>query len=331
MNKLKSAGIIGIGSCLPDKIMTNFDIAKFVETSDEWIYSRTGISKRRIAEDDIATSDISVIAAKRALESANVSVDEIDMIIVATITPDLPFPATACIVQDKLKAKNAAAMDLSAACSGFVYALSVGANFIQTGMYKKVLIIGAETLSKILDWKDRNTCILFGDGAGAVVLGEVNEGEGVLSSYLGADGSGAVYLNQPGGGSKTPATEQTVNDRLHYIHMSGKEVFKFAVRAMADSAIKAMNIANIDKENIAYIVPHQANIRILESSIKRLDFSMEKVFINLHEYGNMSGASIPVALDEAYREGKFKKGDNVLLVGFGAGLTWASSVIKWSL
>ena len=217
-----------------------------------------------------------LLQQKKALENANVSVEEIDMIIVATITPDLPFPATACIVQDKLKAVNAAAMDLSAACSGFVYGVSVGRSFIQTGMYKKVLVIGAETLSKILDWQDRNTCVLFGDGAGAVVLGETQEDEGIMSTYLGSDGSGYVYLNQPGGGSKTPATVETVNDRLHYIKMNGKEVFKFAVRTMADSALKAITLANLDLSQVDYIVPHQANIRIIESSIKRLDYPMEK-------------------------------------------------------
>lgn len=332
LNKLKRAGIIGIGSYLPENIVTNFDLEKIVDTSDEWIASRTGIKRRRIADENTATSDLATIAAQRALECANTSIDEIDLIIVATLTPDFPFPSTACIVQDRLKAHNAAAFDLSAACSGFVYGMAMGRSFIETGMYKKVLVIGAETMSKILDWQDRNTCVLFGDGAGAVVLGEVNDDEGILSVHLGSDGAGAEYLNQPAGGTRMPASEKTINDRLHYVKMNGSEVFKFAVRVMADAANEALELADMNIEDVDYIVPHQANIRIIESSIiKRLKYPMEKVFVNLHEYGNMSGASIPVALDEAYRQGKFKKGDNVLLVGFGAGLTWASSLIKWSI
>ncbi|CAH2212870.1 beta-ketoacyl-acyl carrier protein synthase III 1 [Tepidibacter aestuarii] len=331
MNKLKRAGILATGSYVPEKIMTNSDLEKIVDTTDEWISSRTGIKKRRIVEDDMATSDIATLAAKKAMESSGITAEEIDLIIVATVTPDMSFPSTACIVQKNIGAINASAFDLEAGCSGFVYALSVGKNFIETGMYKKVLVIGAEALSKILDWTDRNTCVLFGDGAGAAILGEVDENEGILSTYLGADGASGECLKMPGGGSRIPASEQTLNDRLHYIKMEGSEVFKFAVRVMADSAKKSIAIAGLNEEDIDYIVPHQANIRIIQSSAKRLKMPMEKIYVNLHEYGNMSAASIPVALDEAYRKGNIKKGDKIVLVGFGAGLTWASSVIKWSI
>ncbi len=331
MNKLKRAGILATGSYVPDKIITNSDLEKIVDTTDEWISTRTGIKKRRVVEDDIATSDIATIAAKKAMESSGIKPEEIDLIIVATLTPDMSFPATACIVQKNIGAVNAAAFDLEAGCSGFVYALSVGTNFIETGMYKKVLVIGAETMSKILDWTDRNTCVLFGDGAGATILGEVDENEGILSTYLGANGASGECLTIPGGGSRIPASIQSVNDRLHYVKMEGSEVFKFAVRVMADSAKKSIEIAGLNEEDIDYLVPHQANIRIIQASAKRLKMPMEKILVNLHEYGNMSGASIPVALDEEYRKGNIKKGDNIVLVGFGAGLTWASSVIKWSI
>ncbi len=331
LNKLKRAGIIGIGSHVPEKVLTNFEIEKIVDTSDEWIVSRTGIKKRRIADENTATSDLSTMAAKKAMECAGVQPEEIDLIIVATVTPDMAFPATACIVQKNIGATKAAAFDLEAGCSGFIYAMAVGKNFIETGMYKRVLVIGAETISKILDWKDRNTCVLFGDGAGAVVLGEVSPEEGILSSYLGADGSGGESLNLPAGGSRIPLTVENIHDRMHYLKMSGSEVFKFAVRAMGDAAKKAVELANLPVEDIDYIVPHQANIRIIEASAKRLKMPMEKVYVNLHEYGNMSAASIPVALDEAYKKEKIKKGDKVILVGFGAGLTWGSSLIKWSI
>ncbi|OPJ56930.1 beta-ketoacyl-ACP synthase III [Alkalithermobacter paradoxus] len=331
MSKTKRAGVIGIGSFVPEKVLTNLDMEKIVDTSDEWILTRTGIKERRIADENTATSDLATEAAKKALESANVKPEEIDLIMVATVTPDMAFPSTACIVQKNIGASKAAAFDLEAACSGFIYGVTIGKQFIETGMYKKILVIGAETLSKIVDWSDRNTCVLFGDGAGAVVLGEVDENEGILSAYLGADGLGGEFLSQPAGGSRIPASVSTVNDRLHYIKMEGSEVFKFAVRIMGESAKKALELANLSSEDIDFIVPHQANIRIIESAAKRLKVSMDKVYVNLDRYGNMSSASIPVALNEAYTKGMVKKGDNVVLVGFGGGLTWGSALLKWSI
>lgn len=330
MMNLKRAGIVGIGSYLPEKIVTNKDLEKIVDTSDEWIVSRTGIQKRRITEDGMTTSDMATEAAKRALEMANLKPEDLDLIIVGTVTPDMMLPSTACIVQKNLGAYPCAAMDLEAACSGFVYGITVGKQFIETGMYKNVLVIGAENLSKILDWTDRNTCVLFGDGAGAAVLSEVQEG-GIISASLGADGKGGEFLCQPAGGAKLPATEETVKERLHTLKMSGSDVFKFAVRIMADSSRESIEKAGLTVDEIDLLVPHQANIRIIESSAKRLGISMDKVFVNLNEYGNMSAASIPVALDEAYRSGRLKKGDNLTIVGFGGGLTWGSSCIKWSI
>ncbi|WP_432409658.1 beta-ketoacyl-ACP synthase III [Wukongibacter sp. M2B1] len=326
---MRSVGILGTGRCLPEKEVSNYDLEKIVDTNHEWIVSRTGIYTRRIADDNTATSDLSTEAAKIALERANITAEELDMIIVATVTPDMNFPATACIVQSNLGAKNAAAFDLSAACSGFLYGVSMANQFIKTGVYDHILVIGAETLSKIMNWNDRNTCVLFGDGAGAVVLGPTEEGSGILSTHLGADGEGGKFLTLPAGGSRMPATVQTVEDNLHYIKMDGSEVFKFAVRIMGNAAKKALKLCDLGVEDIDYLVPHQANIRIISSAAKRLKLPMEKVYVNLDVYGNMSSASIPVALDEALEKGKFKKGDNVVLVGFGGGLTWGSCVIKW--
>ncbi|WP_066072332.1 beta-ketoacyl-ACP synthase III [Alkalithermobacter thermoalcaliphilus] len=327
----KRAGILGIGSFVPEKVVTNFDMEKIVDTSDEWIFTRTGIKERRIAGENVATSDLATNAAKIALENASTKPEEIDLIIVATVTPDMTFPSTACIVQKNIGATRAAAFDLEAACSGFIYSLSIANQFIQSGTYKKILVIGAETLSKIVDWTDRNTCVLFGDGAGAVVLGEVDENEGILSTYLGADGSGGQFLTQPAGGSRLPASFDTVNNKLHFIKMEGNEVFKFAVRIMGESAKKAIELAGLTSEDIDFIVPHQANIRIIEASAKRLKVSMDKVYVNLDKYGNMSSASIPVALDEAYKAKAIKRGDNIVLVGFGGGLTWGSVLLKWSI
>lgn len=327
--KNKSVGIIGIGSYVPEKILTNKDLEKIVETSDEWIVDRTGIKERRIAEADVATSDLAVHAAEKALLDAGVSADEIDLVIVATATPDMLFPSTACLVQDKIKASKAAAFDLSAGCSGFAYALVVGSQFIQTGLYKKVLVIGAEALSKILDWTDRNTCVLFGDGAGAVVLGEVPAGYGILGVDLGADGSGGELLKIHAGGSRQPATIESVNERLHFLQMSGSDVFKFAVKVMGETAIKALDNAGLSNEDIDCLIPHQANNRIIQSAAKRLKVPMEKVVVNVDKYGNTSSASIPLAMDEAIQNNKLNNGDIVVLVGFGAGLTWASCVMKW--
>ncbi|MCT4585050.1 MAG: ketoacyl-ACP synthase III [Peptostreptococcaceae bacterium] len=329
--KLKSAGIIGIGSYLPEKIMTNKDLEQIVDTNDEWIRTRTGIEKRRIATTQEATSDLSLEASKKALESANIQAEDLDLVIVATITPDMSFPSTACIVQDKLGAKNAGAFDLTAACSGFIYGISIAKQFVEAGVYKNILVVGAETMTKILDWKDRNTCVLFGDGAGAVVISTVEEDEGIKNVTLGSDGSGGSVLNKPAGGSRMPVTHEALENRMNYLKMDGSEVFKFAVRKMAAETKKVLEEANVDIEDIDMIIPHQANIRIIEGAAKRLKVGLDKMHINLNEYGNMSAASIPVALDEAYRKGKIKKKDKIVLVGFGAGLTWGASYIKWSI
>lgn len=326
---MKNVKILGTGSSLPEKIVTNFDLAEIVDTNDEWIQSRTGIKTRRMATPEEQTSDFAAEASKRALEMAGVKAEDIDLIIVATITPDMPFPSTACLVQEKIGATKASAFDLEAACSGFVYGVTVAKQFISTGFYKHVLVVGAETMTKILDFEDRNTCVLFGDGAGAVVLGPSDDESGFLGIDLGADGSGGDFLKMPGGGTLNPASENTVNDRLHYLKMEGSEVFKFAVRIMGKSSINAVKKSNLTVDDIDFLVPHQANIRIISAAAKKLKLPMEKVHVNLDKYGNMSAASIPVALDEAIRNEKIKKGDNVVLVGFGGGLTWGACVIKW--
>lgn len=330
MKETNSVGIIGLGYYVPEKVLTNFDLEKMVETSNEWIVDRTGIKQRHIADAGTATSDLAIKAAECALKDAGISADELDLIIVATATPDMYFPSVACILQDKLKATKAAAFDLSAGCSGFVYGLVTGSQFISAGLYRKVLVVGAETISKILDWNDRNTCVLFGDGAGAAVLGTVNEGYGILGIELGAEGSGGQYLKLPAGGSRMPASELTVSDKLHYVHMNGNEVFKFAIKVMGEASVKALENAGLTAKDVDFFIPHQANIRIIQSAAKRLKLPMEKVMVNVDKYGNTSAASIPIALKEAVMSGKVKKDDTVVLVGFGAGLTWASCVIKWS-
>lgn len=330
MDSVTYVGITGIGSALPDKVITNDDLSKMVDTSDEWIRTRTGIRERRIVEDDIATSDLCTEAAIKALEDAKVDPKDIDLIIVATVTPDMAFPSTACIVQKNLGATNAAAFDMSVGCSGFLYGLATGTNFIKAGAYKKVLVIGAEVLSKIMDWEDRSTCVLFGDGAGACVLERCEEGLGILSYNLGADGENGHFLTQPAGGSRMPSSIETVEKRLHYIHMDGREVFKFAVRVMGKASIEALKEVDMELEDIDFLIPHQANIRIINSAAKRLKVPKDRVYVNLDRYGNMSSASIPIALEEAYREGLINKGDNILMVAFGAGLTWASVILKWA-
>ena len=329
-NNQKSVGILGTGSYIPPKLVTNEDIEKIVDTTNEWIITRTGIKTRYIVEPEVATSDLATEAALRALKDANVKAEEIDLIIVATVTPDMAFPSTACIVQNNINARNAAAFDLGAGCSGFIYGLTVGKQFILSGIYKKILIIGAETLSKIVDWSDRNTCVLFGDGAGAVVIGTTEEGKGILSENLGADGEGGKFLTIPGGGSRMPATLESVEGKYHYVKMDGSEVFKFAVRIMNKASMEAIEKSGYSIDQIDYLVPHQANIRIIESAAKKLKLSMDKVHVNLDKYGNMSAASIPVSLDEAVKQGKIKKDDIVVMVGFGAGLTWGACVMKWN-
>ncbi|WP_026475966.1 beta-ketoacyl-ACP synthase III [Alkaliphilus transvaalensis] len=330
MIKGYAVGISGTGSALPEKVLTNLDLEKMVDTTDEWIRTRTGIGSRRIADDKTATSDLSTEAAKKALADANLKAEDLDLIIVATVTPDMAFPSTACIVQKNLGAVKAAAFDIEAACTGFIYALTIAEQFIKNGVYKNALVIGAETLSKVLDWEDRNTCVLFGDGAGAVVVERTEEGMGILSSYLGADGGNGEALTQPAGGSRIPASLHSVENKLHYVKMDGSEVFKFAVRAMGKAAMEALRLGGMELEDIDFLIPHQANIRIIEGSAKRLKLPMEKVYVNLDKYGNMSAASVPVALDEVVRNGLIKKNDKVVMVAFGGGLTWGSTLMKWS-
>jgi 3-oxoacyl-[acyl-carrier-protein] synthase-3 len=321
--------IVGTGSYLPDRVLTNADLEKMVDTTDEWITTRSGIKERRIAPDWMCTSDMATEAARRAMDQADVREDEIDLIICATVTPDMPFPATACLVQKKLGAKRAAAFDMEAACSGFLYGLEIGQQFITSGTYNNVLVIGAEKLSAIVDWQDRSTCVLFGDGAGAAVLRSRGEEHGILTTCMGADGSQADILLLPGGGARYPATKESVSAGMHYLKMSGKEVFKNAVTAMQTAAEEALRRCNLTVGDIKCVIPHQANIRILEALADRLGAPMEKVYINLYRYGNISAASVAIALDEAAREGRFQRGDLVLLIAFGSGLTWASCVIQW--
>ncbi|MCR1898145.1 ketoacyl-ACP synthase III [Irregularibacter muris] len=321
--------ISGTGHYVPEKILTNKELEQLVDTSDEWITTRTGIRERRIAGKGEATSHLAIQAANRALESAGVSPEELDCIIVATVTPDMAFPSVACIVQEQIGARNAAAFDIEAACTGFIYGITIANQFIQNDFYSKVLVIGADTLSKITDYSDRNTCILFGDGAGAVIVEKSEENRGILSAKLGADGSGGKLLHQPGGGSLNPASVFTIENSMHYIKMEGNEVFKFATRKMSSSALEVIEKANLTVEDIDFIIPHQANIRIIEAASKRLNISKDKIFTNLDKYGNMSAASIPVALDEAVRNSHIKKGDNIIIVGFGGGLTWGAAAIRW--
>ncbi|MBN1384096.1 MAG: ketoacyl-ACP synthase III [Elusimicrobia bacterium] len=320
--------IIGIGSYVPEKILTNAELEKMVDTSDEWITTRTGIKERRIAKDTESTSDLAVNASKKAIKKANITPDEIDAIIVGTITPDMSFPSTACFVQKGIGAKNATAFDISAACSGFIYGVSIAREFLRSGIFKTILVIGAETLSKITDWEDRNTCVLFGDGAGAVILRKTDSQSDILSTYLGTDGTLGDLLYMPGGGSRNPASQKTIKERLHYVRMEGNKLFKIAVKKMTTAAQKAIEIAGIKCEDIKLIIPHQANIRIVEGVANQLKLPSEKVFLNIQKYGNTSAATTPIALDEAISQGKLKKGDIVVLVAFGGGLTWGATVIR---
>ncbi|MDT8902933.1 beta-ketoacyl-ACP synthase III [Anaeroselena agilis] len=327
--KERFAGIVGLGSYVPDRVVTNRDMERLVETTDEWIAARTGIRERRFAAEGETTATMATRAAERALADAGVGAEELDLIIVATVTPDMLFPSTACLVQTNLKATRAAAFDLTAVCSGFVYGLVVGSEFIRAGTYRKVLVIGAETLSRITDTTDRNTVIVFADGAGAAVLAETAPGFGIIGADLGADGNGAELLKLPAGGSRQPATAATVAERLHYIRMNGREVFKFAVKIMGDSALKALAKANVAPAEVACLVPHQANLRIIEAAAKRLGMPMDKVYVNVDRYGNTSAASVPIALDEAVRAGRVRHDDVVVMVGFGGGLTWGSCAVRW--
>jgi len=307
-----NAGVLGVGKYVPEKIVTNHDLEKIVDTNDEWIRSRTGIEERRIAEDGMDTSDMAYEAAVEALKHADIKAEEIDMILVATVTPDQPFPSISCMIQERLGAKKAAAMDISAACAGFMYGMVTAKQFIESGAYKHVLIVGVEKLSKITDWKDRNTAVLFGDGAGAVVMGRVSEGRGILSFELGADGVGAKHLYQD-----------------EYIIMNGREVFKFAVRQMADSSVNVIEQAGLTKDDVDFLIPHQANIRIMEASRQRLELPEEKMSKTIKKYGNTSSSSIPIAMAEELEAGKIKDDDVIVMVGFGGGLTWGAICLRW--
>ena len=322
--------IAGTGSYLPEKILTNDDLSKFVDTSDEWIVTRTGIKERRIAADDEFTSHLGAKAAEKALEQAGIAAEDIDLIIVATITPDTLTPATACYVQQQIGAHKAVAFDVSAACSGFLYAMKIAKNFIMGGASRNALIIGAEKLSSFINWEDRTTCVLFGDGAGAAVLRAAEDGEGqIISTDIGTDGKQTHLLNIPGGGSACPITIENADERLATLAMLGKEVFKHAVTRMKNSANTVIERADLKAEDIAIVIPHQANLRIIDAIASRLDVANERVFVNLHKYGNTSAAAIAIALDEAHRTGEIKKGDKVVMVAFGAGLTWAAAAIEW--
>jgi 3-oxoacyl-[acyl-carrier-protein] synthase-3 len=325
------AHIVGWGMSVPRRVMTNDDWAQVVDTSDEWIRSRTGIVERRIAGDGETTLTLSLDAAQKALDVAKLSPAQLDLIIVATVTPEHIFPATACLLQDSLGALNAGAFDLSAGCSGFMYALSLAADSIRAGSCQHVLVIGAETLSRIMDWSDRNICVLFGDGAGAVVVSGSEMPGGILSSVLGSDGSGGDHLILPAGGSKLPPSHATIDEGLHYMRMNGREVFRFASRTMDKAARLACDKANVTVENVKLFVPHQANIRIIKSAARSLKLEDERVFSNLDRYGNTSAASIPIALCEAIEANRVNRNDYLVLVGFGAGLTWGAIVMQWGV
>ncbi len=324
----KSIGIVGLGAYLPEKVLTNADLEKIVDTTDDWIVARTGIRERRIAPDNIASSDLGYLAANAALKDAGLKPEQVELIIVATITPDMQFPSTACIIQDKLKAYKSTCFDIGAACSGYIYGIVIAQQFLINGVYKNALVIGTEKLSSITDWKDRNTCVLFGDGSGACVLMPVRK-DGILSAYLGGDGHLKDLLKVPAGGSKLPATQVSVEKRLHYLKMKGNEIFKLAVKIMSDSVTEALSHCGLTCKDIDCIIPHQANIRILTAMTKRLGLGPDKIYLNIQRYGNMSSASTAIALCEAVKEGKIRKGDIVILVAFGSGLSWGASVIKW--
>jgi 3-oxoacyl-[acyl-carrier-protein] synthase-3 len=323
------AMIRGIGSSLPERVLTNFDLEEMVDTSDEWIRTRTGISERRIAGEGEATSDLAVMASRKALSDAGLSPKDIDLVVVSTVTPDMFFPSTACLVQAALGMEGTPALDLNAACSGLIYGLSVCNAFIATGEYNRILLIGAETLSKIVDWTDRNTCVLFGDGAAAVALQRSENGHGILSTHLGSDGTNPSLLCVPGGGTRMPISQKVIEERSHYIKMEGKETFKKAVRAMVESSLTAIEKAGIAKNEIDWFIPHQANLRIIQAVARELDIPMEKVCVNIDRYGNTSAASIGLALDEAVRDERIKSGDVIVMTAFGGGFTWASCVIRW--
>lgn len=322
------ACISGLGYYVPEKIVSNLDLEKIVETTDDWITTRTGIKERRLAEKGTPASELGTKASLSAIKNAGIKPSEIDLIIVATITPDMFFPSTACAIQNNIGA-SCGAFDLAAACSGFTYALAVAESFIAAGSYQNILVVGAEVLSGFIDWKDRSTCVLFGDGAGAAIVSRAGDGHGILATHMGSDGSLGDILKIPGGGSANPPSHETIDQGLHYLKMEGSEVFKVAVRTMEQAVNQVLHLGGVSINELDWIVPHQANIRILQAAADRLKFPIEKIVVNLERYGNMSSASTVVALAEAVNNGQIKKGDNVVLVAFGGGLTWASSLIKW--
>lgn len=329
MNSTKKARIIGTGSYLPERVLSNHDLEKMVETSDEWIVTHTGMKERRIARTDEFTSDMGYEAAVRAMQNAKITAEQIDLILVATTTPDYVFPSTACLLQARLKAVNAAALDIQAACTGYVYALSQAKAYIESGLYKNVLIVASEKLSTIVNYKDRNTCVLFGDGASACIVSHQGKGLLVRDVCLGADGEVAKLVILPGGGSRHPTSEETLCTQLHFLQMEGKEVFKHAVRRMEAVSKQCLDRSGLSESDISWIVPHQANIRIIEAIAKRFTVPMERVYLTIHKYGNTSASSIGIALDELLQHPGLKEGENILLFAFGAGLTWGASALTW--
>lgn len=325
---MPKVGFLGLGKYLPEKVVTNHDLEKVVDTSDEWITTRTGIKERRIVSNGMVTSDLGARASQMALANAGIDPNDVELIIVATITPDMPFPATSCLIQEKIGAARAACFDVSAACSGFVHGITVAKQFLETETYHNALVIGAETLSTIVDWKDRSTCVLFGDGAGAAVLGPVEKG-GILTTYLGSAGEYGELLMVPGGGARYPTSPKTIAENLHSMKMNGSEIFKLAVRLMVESVEKVLKECHLTLEDLACLIPHQANIRIIQAAAERLHFPLSKIYLNLDRYGNMSSASTATALCEAVEEGRVKKGDYVVLVAFGSGIVWGSCLVRW--
>lgn len=327
---MQNIGIKGLGYYVPENIVTNFDLEKIVDTSDEWIRTRTGIEERRFAAQDEATSDLAYKAAIKAIETAKLDKEKIDLIIVATCTADYLAQGASCLVQNKLGLTSIPCFDVNAACSGFIYGLSVAYSMVKSKLFKNILVIGAETLSRIIDMQDRNTCVLFGDGAAAAIVGEVEEGYGMLGLSLGAEGEDEMILKIPAGGSKTPNNEETLEKRENFLQMNGKEVFKFAVKVLPKVTLDALESAKLEVNDLSMIFPHQANLRIIEAAAKRIEFPLEKFYVNLNKYGNTSAASVGIALGEALEKGLVKKGDNIALTGFGAGLTYGSIVMKWA-
>lgn len=331
MKTIENVGILGIGSYLPEKVLTNVDLEKMVDTSDDWITQRTGIKTRRILEKDVPGYTMGIEAAKKAIEMAKINPEEIGLVIAATNSPDYIVPTTACFIQKEIGAVNAAAFDLNAACSGFIYAVTVGQSFVKTGQYKYVLVVSVEALSRVTDWKDRNTCVLFGDGSGAAVLGEVESGYGIKGTYLGADGNLGEYITLPFHFITEEEKAKRVSEECRTIWQNGAQVFKFAVKVMESAVLRVAEETSTPMEEINYIIPHQANARIIEGAAKRLGIDSDRVINIIEDTGNISSACIPVAIEKAYRDGRIKKGDNIILVGFGGGLTWGSALIKWSI